>query len=64
MISHIPPNFTGLPETDEEAGMERPQADDVRFSVERVVAGLIVSMVLVLITTLLVWHILGIYFNF
>ncbi|KAF2795365.1 hypothetical protein K505DRAFT_336111 [Melanomma pulvis-pyrius CBS 109.77] len=64
LISHIPPNFTGLPEADEEAGVERPQADDVRFSVERVVAGLIVSMVLVLITTLLVWHILSIYFNF
>lgn len=51
LIQHIPDN-SGI-ETDEEAGVERAQADDVRFSVERVVATIIVAMMLLVIAALL-----------
>ncbi|KAF2715637.1 hypothetical protein K504DRAFT_358727, partial [Pleomassaria siparia CBS 279.74] len=59
VVAHIPTNFTGWPEnTDEEAARDIEEADEARFTVERVIAGLIVSMILVLIAALMVWHIL------
>ncbi|KAF2194510.1 hypothetical protein K469DRAFT_129010 [Zopfia rhizophila CBS 207.26] len=58
LISHIPSGF-GVT-IDEEAGVEQPRADDVRFSVERVVAKIIVAALLVLVTVILIWQALAI----
>lgn len=57
LIAQIPTNFTGVPEGDEEEARDLERADDVRFPVERVVVGLIVSMVLLLISCVLVWNV-------
>ncbi|KAF2683648.1 hypothetical protein K458DRAFT_431876 [Lentithecium fluviatile CBS 122367] len=52
LIQHIPSHSIST-DADEEAGVDHPQADDVRFTVERVVAAIIVSMMLLLIAALL-----------
>lgn len=52
LIQHIPdPSLSTLP--DEEMGVERAHADDVRFTVERVVAAIIVAMLLLIIAALM-----------
>lgn len=52
LIQHIPSHSIST-DADEEAGVDHPQADDVRFTVERVVAAIIVSMMLLLVAALL-----------
>lgn len=58
LIQHIP-RASVVSYTDEEQGVDRPEADDVRFSVERVVATIIVAMILLLIAGLLALGALG-----
>ncbi|KAF2241187.1 hypothetical protein BU26DRAFT_525382 [Trematosphaeria pertusa] len=58
LIQHIPHNSVST-EPDEELGADRAQADDVRFTVERVVAAIIVSMLLLIIAALLALVALG-----
>jgi hypothetical protein len=53
-------NFTG---DEEEGGEEGEREDDLRFSLERVIAGLIVVMILLVVCLLLVWQALKIYFG-
>ncbi|KAF2266459.1 hypothetical protein CC78DRAFT_531581 [Lojkania enalia] len=57
LIAHIPPNDPRI--LDEEVGIERDEPDDIRFSVERVLAKIIVALALVIITILLVWQVLA-----
>ncbi|KAF1954705.1 hypothetical protein CC80DRAFT_493495 [Byssothecium circinans] len=52
LIRHIPSHSVST-EADEEAGVEHAQADDVRFTVERFVAAIIVSTMLLVIAALL-----------
>jgi hypothetical protein len=60
LIAHIPANFTG---DEEEGGEERERVDDLRLSVERMVAGLIVAMMLLVVSLLLAWQAMKIYFG-
>jgi hypothetical protein len=60
LIAHIPVNFTG---DEEEGGEEGEREDDLRFSIERVIAGLIVVMILLVVCLLLIWQALKIYFG-
>lgn len=59
LISHIPSNTNALAESDEEAGEDREYHDDVRFKIERIVAAIIVSLVLLVITGVLVGFIIS-----
>ncbi|KAK3209330.1 hypothetical protein GRF29_69g1450678, partial [Pseudopithomyces chartarum] len=52
LVQHIP-NSAVYTAHDEEAGIEEAQADDVRFTVEKFVAAIIVSMVLLIIASFL-----------
>lgn len=52
LVQHIP-NSAVYTVHDEEAGIEEAQADDVRFTVEKFVAAIIVSMVLLIIASFL-----------
>jgi len=52
LFQHIPPHSDSS-DTDTEAGIDTPQADDVRFTVERFVAAIIVSMMLLVCAALL-----------
>lgn len=54
LISHIPPNTNTPIEVDEEAGLELERPDDIRHQVEKVVAGLIVSGILLIIMAVLI----------
>ncbi|CAO2652523.1 Nn.00g008060.m01.CDS01 [Neocucurbitaria sp. VM-36] len=65
LIQHIPSNHQHDPrdpilvEIDEEVGMEMVRADDVRHSVERVVAMFVVASLLLIIAAVLGWLALG-----
>lgn len=52
LVQHLPSRSISLG-PDEEAGIERGSADDVRFTVEKAVAAIIVSMLLLVIASLL-----------
>jgi hypothetical protein len=54
LIAHIPTNSNVSAETDEEAGVDREYHDDVRFKVEKLVAAIIVSLILLVLTGLMV----------
>lgn len=52
LVQHIPTHSASILH-DEEAGLDEAHADDVRFTVEKVVAAIIVSMLLLIIASLL-----------
>jgi hypothetical protein len=54
LISHIPSNPNLSPDADEEAGVEMDYYDDNRFKIERVVAAMILSVILMVITAFLI----------
>ena len=52
LVQHIPTQSASTV-LDEEAGLDEVHADDVRFTVEKIVASIIVSMLLLIIASLL-----------
>lgn len=58
LISHIPSGSYDSRTSDEEAVVGQREADDLRFSIERIVAMIVVALVLLLITGIFVWQII------